>query len=70
MIEYQQGQEALIINSYRSRNHPEGILTMTVSELIGLLEWYDPDMPVLIRGYDGYQFNPADNESIESEVFR
>lgn len=63
------GQEVLIINSWRCANHaPQAGPTMTVGELIGLLEWYDPTMPVIIRGYDEYQFNPVDDESIQPEV--
>lgn len=64
-----QGQKALIINSWRSGRSPEEAgLTMTVDELIGLLEWYPPDMPVIIRGYDEYQFTSVNDESIQEEI--
>ena len=63
------GQKALIINSYRYCNHPEDIKrTMTVGDLIGLLEWYDPETPIIVRGYDEYQFNPVDEDTIQEEV--
>lgn len=69
MDQIKKGQEVLIINSWRGGRSPqEAGLTMTVGELIGLLEWYNPDMPVIIRGYDEYQFNEVSDDSIQPEV--
>ena len=41
---------------------------MTVGDLIGLLEWYDPETPIIVRGYDEHQFNPVDEDTIQEEV--
>lgn len=69
MESIKEGQKALIINSYRYCNHAKDIKrTMTVGDLIGLLEWYDPETPIIVRGYDEYQFNPVDEDTIQEEV--
>ena len=58
----------VIIHSWREAHNTEEVgHTLTVSELIGLLEWMDTDAPVYIEGYDGNLVNGVrnDGETIE-----
>ena len=69
MRKIKEGEEVLVINSWRGGRSPQEVgVTMTVDELIGLLEWYDPDTPVIVRGYDEFQFNYVDDTTLTAEV--
>ena len=63
----------VMITSYRHANHLEDVgHTMTVEDLIGFLEWCDPQAPVYIEGYDGFQFcgvHPDENiQEVDDET--
>lgn len=53
----------VIIYSLRTAHSVEDIpQTMTVGDLIGFLEWCDPNAPVYVSGFDGHLFSPILND--------
>lgn len=64
----QKGQRVLILTSWRQAGRrSSGIHTFTVEDLIAYLENQPSDMPVLICGYDGYQYCGIEEDSFDYE---
>jgi hypothetical protein len=55
----------VIVSCRSSRDYPAH--TMTVGELIEMLQEYDPEAPIAVRGYDGYLYNGIGWDTIEDE---
>ena len=55
----------VIVSCRSSREYPSR--TMTVGELIDMLQEYDPEAPIAVRGYDGNLYNGIDWDTIEDE---
>lgn len=47
----------MIYSSREAHSIEEIPLTMTVADLIGFLEWCNPEAPVYVEGYDGQLVN-------------
>lgn len=69
MITTERGQRVLLFLSWRQHGRrADGIHTFTVGELMEYLREFDEDMPVIIEGYDGYQYCGVDYDSVHTEV--
>ena len=55
----------VIVSCRHSREYPTQ--TMTVEDLIDMLQQYDPQAPIAVRGYDGNLYNSIQEWTIEDE---
>lgn len=61
--------EYLKIEVSRDAYSQEDITTMTVGELISLLRYYDPNLPVILSHDNGYTYGGLDEYNFETDYY-